>query len=172
MGKRLPKPALLVEINREREKLNALLDRLKPRQMTRPGATKAGWSVKEILGHVVAWQQLNLEWHSTEMRGESPEVPAPGYGWGDVRKLNEKIYRKCHRKSLNDVLNEFESYHRAMIDLMGEVSDRDFVSVGRYSWTGPTWTLSDYVRANTASHDRWASKHIRKWIRTITESVN
>ena len=168
MGKRLPKPELLQEIRVERSKLDALLEQLTPRQMTRAGATLAGWSVKDILGHLIGWQQMNLDWHAAGLRGETPEVPAPGLTWKDIRKLNDRIYRKHHRRSLKAVLADYDSFHKKMLELIEEVPDEDLVTVGRFAWAGPTWTLSDYIRANTASHYRWACKHIRKWLRAQT----
>ena len=125
--------------------------------------------MKDILGHLIGWQQMNLGWYEAGLRGETPEVPAPGLTWKDIRKLNDRIYRKHHRRSLNAVLEDYNAFHQKMLDLIEEVSDRDFVTVGRFAWAGPTWTLSDYVRPNTASHYRWASKHIRKWLRRRRE---
>ena len=93
MGKRLPKPELLEEIRVERQRLDAMIEPLTPRQMTQAGVTLAGWSIKDILGHVVGWQQLNLAWYAAGLRGETPEVPAPGLSWKDIRKLNDRIYR-------------------------------------------------------------------------------
>ena len=171
MGKRLPKAELLQEIAVERDKLDALLAQLTPRQMTRAGATAAGWSVKDILGHLIAWQQMNLAWHEAGLRGETPAIPAPGLGWKDIRELNDRIYRKHRRRSLKAVLADYHEFHDAMLKLIDEVPDRDFATVGRFTWTGPTWTLSDYVRANTASHYRWACKHIRKWLRTLAATT-
>jgi hypothetical protein len=76
MAKRLAKGELLQEIGVERSRLDALLEQLTPRQMTQAGATLAGWSVKDILGHLVGWQQLNLDWYSTGLRGEKPQIHA------------------------------------------------------------------------------------------------
>jgi hypothetical protein len=170
MGKRLPKAELLEEIGVERSRLDALLEQLTPRQMMQRGATLAGWSVKDILGHLIGWQQMNLDWYAAGLRGETPEIPAPGLTWRDIRKLNDRIYRKHRRRSLNAVLEDYHAFHKKMLDLIDDVSDRDFVTVGRFAWAGPTWTLSDYVRANTASHYRWACKHIRKWLKTLKKA--
>ena len=104
MGKRLSKSELLQEIGVERSRLDALLEQLTPRQMTQAGATLAGWSVKDILGHLIGWQQMNLDWYAAGLRGETPEMPAPGLTWRDIRKLNDRIYRKHHRRSLKAVL--------------------------------------------------------------------
>jgi hypothetical protein len=165
MGKRLPKAALLEEISVERSALDALLEQLTPRQMTQAGVTLAGWSVKDILGHLVGWQQMNLAWYAAGLRGEIPEVPAPGLNWKDIRKLNERIYRRHHRRSLKAVVADYNAFHQEMRELIEEVPDGDLLTVGCFDWAGPTWTLSDYIRANTASHYRWACKHIRKWLR-------
>ena len=169
MGKRLPKAELLREIGVERDRLDALLERLTPRQMTQGGATLAGWSVKDVLGHLVGWQRMNLDWYAAGLRGETLEMPAPGLTWRDIRTLNDRIYRQHHRRSLEAVLADYRAYHRKMLDLIEAVPDRDFVAVGRFAWTGPTWTVSDYVRANTASHYRWASRHIRRWLKHQTK---
>ena len=165
MGKRLPKSALLEEIRVERGALDTILEQLTPWQMTQAGVTLAGWSVKDILGHLVGWQQMNLAWYAAGLRGEIPEVPAPGLTWRDLRKLNERIYRRHHRRSLKAVVADYNAFHQEMLELIEEVPDGDLVTVGRFAWAGPTWTLSDYIRANTASHYRWARKHIRKWLR-------
>jgi hypothetical protein len=166
MGQSLSKSELLQEISVERSRLDALLAQLTPRQMTQGGATLAGWSVKDILAHLVAWQQMNLDWYATGLRGETPEIP----GRGDFRELNDRIYRKHHRRSLKAVLSDYNAYHQKMLELIGEVPNRDFAALGRIAWTGPTWTLSDRIRWNTASHYRWACKHIRKWLRTQTKT--
>ncbi len=166
MGKRLPKSALLAEIRVERHTLDDLLRGLTNRQMTQRDVTAAGWSVKDILGHLIGWQQMNLTWYETGEWGDNPAVPAPGLTWKDVRQLNERIYRRHRRRSLKAVLEDYDTFHNRMVDLIYNVSDSDLVRVGRYKWAGPTWTLSDFIRANTASHYRWACKHMRRWLTT------
>jgi hypothetical protein len=167
MGKHLPKAELLEQIGVERSKLDALLKQVTPRQMTQVGATAAGWSVKDILAHLIAWQQMNLDWYATGLRGETPDIPKT---WSNIRKVNDQIYRKHHRRSLKAVLADYNAFHQKMLELIEEVPERDFATVGRLTWTGLTWTLSDCIRWNTASHYRWASKHIKKWLRAQTKA--
>jgi len=170
MGKRLARRELFQEIKVEREALNALLKQIKPRQMTLPGVTPGGWSVKDILAHVVGWQGRILKWHEAEQRGETPAVPAPGLTWGDLKRFNEMIYQEHRRRSLKAVLLDYEVFHNRMIALIEATPDADLVAVGRFKWMGPTWTLSDYCRAETASHYRWARKWIRRWKRAQDQS--
>jgi hypothetical protein len=75
------------------------------------------------------------------------------------------IYRKHHRRSLRAVLDDYRTYHDRVTALIEALPDVDLVTLGRYSWTGPSWTLSDYLRASTAAHYLWARTRIRRWWR-------
>jgi hypothetical protein len=165
MGKRLRKDELLGEIDRERVALDDALRGLTPRQMTTAGVTRGGWSVKDILAHLVEWQQMNLEWYAAGLRGEKPAMPAPGYTLRELPRLNEMIYRKHHRRSLQAVVRDYRSYHQRVVALIRELPDADLVTLARFSWTGPSWTLSDYLRAATTAHYLWARTRIRRWRR-------
>ena len=165
MGKRLRKQELLSEIQRERAALDDTLAQLTPRHMTRAGVTRGGWSVKDILAHLVEWQQMNLDWYAAGLRGEKPAMPALGFTLRELPRLNEMIYRKHHRRSLQAVLRDYESYHERVVALIEALPDDDLVTLGRFSWTGPSWALSDYLRASTAAHYLWARTRIHRWWR-------
>jgi len=165
MGRRLRKRELLAEIARERAALDEVLSALTPRQMTRPGVTRGGWSVKDVLAHLVAWQQLNLDWYAAGRRGEKPTIPAPGYTLRDLPRFNQMLYRRHHRRALRAVAADYARWHERVVALIASLSDEDLVTLGRWAWTGPSWTLSDYLRAATAAHYLWARKRIRRWAR-------
>lgn len=167
MGKRLCRKDLVEEIHRERSVLDQLLATLSTKEKVRRDVTKAKWSVKDILGHLVGWQQLNLGWLETARRGDCPVLPFEGFKWSDVRDLNERIYRSHRNRSLAAVEQDYESHHASMLDLIDSLTDKELVSVEAFPWAGKKWAMSDYIRANTASHYRWASKHIRKWKRAV-----
>lgn len=81
------------------------------------------------------------------------------------RGLRRMIYRKHHHRPLQAVLQDYQSYHERVVALIESLSDIDLVTLGRFSWTGPSWTLSDYLRASTAAHYLWARTRIRRWLR-------
>ncbi len=165
MGRRLRKRELLDEIGRERAALDDALALLPPRLMTKAGVTRGGWSVKDVLAHLVAWQQMNLDWYAAGLRGEKPAMPAPGYTLRELPRLNAMLYRRHHRRSLQAVLKDYRSFHARVVALIESLPDSDLVTLGRFSWTGPSWTLSDYLRASTVAHDLWARTRIRRWYR-------
>jgi hypothetical protein len=165
MGRQLRKKELLTEIQRERRSLDDSLALLSPRQMTKPGVTRGGWSVKDVLAHLVEWQQMNLGWYAAGLRGETPAMPAPGFTLRELPRLNAMIYRKHHRRSLQAVMRDYHLYHERVVKLIMALPDADLVALRRFSWTGPSWALSDYLRAATAAHYLWARRRIRRWWR-------
>ncbi|MDP2858921.1 MAG: ClbS/DfsB family four-helix bundle protein [Bacillota bacterium] len=165
MGRRLRKKELLSEILRERRALDDTLALVPARRMNVAGVTRGGWSVKDVLAHLVEWQRMNLEWYAAGLRGEKPAMPAPGFTLRELPRLNEMIYRKHHRRSVQAVLEDYRSHHERIVELIETLPDADLVNLGRFSWTGPSWTLSDYLRASTAAHYLWARTRIRRWWR-------
>lgn len=165
MGKRLPKKQLLVEISKEKEALDALLRKLTPAQMCERGVTPGGWSVKDMLAHILGWQQRLLGWHATELRGETAQVPAPGLTWRDLKKFNQMIYEEHRDRSLKPVLRDYDAFHHKMLELIERTPEKEFLTPRLCAWMGPTWTLSDWCRAETAAHYHWAQKWIRPWLR-------
>ena len=164
MGKRLRKKELLIEIQCERNALDDTLALVPFRQMSKAGVTRGGWSVKDILAHLVEWQQMNLDWYAAGLRGEKPAMPAPGFTLRELPRLNQMIYRKHHRRSIKAVMHDYQSYHDRVVELINTLPDSDLITINRFSWTGPSWTLSDYLRASTAAHYLWARKRIRRWL--------
>ncbi len=165
MGTRLSKAQLLKAIDDERLALDITIGQLSKRQLTQAGVTKGGWSVKDILAHLLEWQQMNLDWYAAGLRGDKVHLPAPGYTFRDLPRLNKMIYQKHHRRSLPSVLADFEKHHKEIVTLVKSLSDADLTTLNRYSWTGPSWTLSDYLRASTVAHYLWARQRIRRWLR-------
>ncbi len=62
-------------------------------------------------------------------------------------------------------MRDYRTSHRRIVALIESLPDAALVKLGRFTWTGPSWTLSDYFRANTAAHYRWAYRRIRSWWR-------
>ena len=74
------KSQILTAIQAERLALETLLAKIPPAQMTLPDLHE-GWSVKDILAHITAWEELMQGWVQISLRGETPDRPAPGESW-------------------------------------------------------------------------------------------
>ena len=164
MGKRLNKKTLLEEIHFERAKLEAVIASLSPRQISKRGRNDADWSIKDVLTHLFDWEDRLIDWYEQGKTDSQPSLPGEGYKWSDIRKLNEQIRRKHQRKSVATVLERFAEVHDRTLQAIDGMNDGELTTIGHYPWTGKSWTLSDYLRANTASHYKWATVKIRKWL--------
>jgi uncharacterized protein (TIGR03083 family) len=163
----MPRPTskqdLLVAIDKEREALEALLETLTPEQMTEPGVVGA-WSVKDVLAHLIEWEQMVLGWHRARLRGETPELPAPGYKWNQTPELNQMIYEKHRNRALDDVLAQFGDSHQEILSVIQALSSEELFTAGQYAWTKKN-TLGTYFVSATSSHYLWARKEIRKGLK-------
>ena len=169
MGKRLPKKELLAEIRSERAQLMDLLDSTPRRKLTVAGINSAGWSIKDVLTHLLDWEIRTVDWYVLGATGKTPQMPGDGFKWNQLPALNDKIYRKHQRKSVKKVLEEFDAAHQATLKLIESLNDKQLTTIGHFNWTGKSWTVSDYLRGNTASHYKWARTKIRKWLKKLAD---
>jgi len=162
MRKGWNKNELLEQIELERGKLEALVAQLSAAQVTRPGVTDAGWAVKDVLAHLIEWEQMVLGWYATDQRGEKPAIPSAEFNWGQLPRLNQQIFEKHRERPLDDVLAEFHASYRQIVEFVRAMPEEDLLPPGRFAWTGK-WAVGDYINSSTASHYRWARNLIRKW---------
>ncbi|HEX6036375.1 MAG TPA: ClbS/DfsB family four-helix bundle protein [Anaerolineales bacterium] len=163
----MPRPtnknALLEAIEIERNALEGLLAGLSPEQMTEPGIV-GEWSVKDVLAHLLEWEQMVLRWHAAGLKGKVPITPSEEFNWAQLPQLNKQIYEKhCHRP-LADIQREFKSSSRKIRKTIQGLSDEDLFTRGRYAWT-KTNTLGAYFVSNTSSHYHWARTTIKKGLK-------
>ena len=140
------------------------IDSIPPRKFTTPGINLAQWSIKDVLTHLLDWELRVVEWCELGKQGKTPETPGEGFNWNQLPDLNARIRKRHQRKSVKRVLSEFEEAHQQTLALIKSLNDQQLTTIGFFPWTGKSWTISDYLRANTASHFRWARNKIRKWL--------
>ncbi len=159
----MPRPTnkvtLLSEIDKEYSALQAYLATLSPAQMQQASIVGA-WSVKDVLAHLMVWEQMCLAWFETGKRGETPVTPAEGYTWREIPRLNEQIYQDHRQDSLDVLQAQFASVHEAMLAALQPMSEEELFQVRYYRWTNTT-TLGSYFTSATCSHFAWARKEIR-----------
>jgi hypothetical protein len=153
------KKELLESIRTTRAQLEKKFSQLTPEQMIWPGSMD-DWSVKDILAHLVDWEQRLISWYKAGLRGEVPETPVPGMSWRDLPKLNHIGYLKHKDESLEDVLAQYENSYQQCLTLIEGMTEREIFEPDVYPWTGNSSLLS-WIAANTSSHYNWARRNIR-----------
>jgi hypothetical protein len=165
----MPRPQTKQDIHEmievERTRLLKASEMLSDEQMELAGACEL-WSAKDILSHLVDWEQRGLRWYRAGLKGEVPKPPDENYNWRQLPALNHEIYLKHKDLSLAEVRKNFDQSFAEMVAAIDEMTEEELFSPHYYEWTG-NGLLRDYVDANTASHYRWASALIRKFARSL-----
>lgn len=168
MSNKLSKAEQRKLIVEERHMIEETINALSPRLRTQRGVTDAGWSVKDVMAHLAEWEQMFLGWYAAGVRGEKPELPAPGYNFSakSLNQLNDAIYRKYRPRSFADVQALFAQSHRDVLQWLDATSEDELNTPARYAWMGKH-NLSQFLAANTWNHYRWARTMISKWSKRI-----
>lgn len=153
------KEELLESISTTRKQLEKKFSKLTLEQMVWPGSMD-NWSVKDILAHLVDWEQRFIGWYKIGLKGEIPETPAPGMTWRDLPKLNQEGYELHKDETLEEVLNRFQNSYRETYELIEGMTEQEIFAVKYYDWTGES-SLLPWIVANTSSHYNWARRNIR-----------
>lgn len=159
------KAHLLDEIHHQRASLEVVLDRVPPDRQSQPLADD-GWSVKDILAHIVAWEQVMMQWWQASQAGETPIDPAPGLSDDDVERLNAAFYQANRQRPLAEVQDEF---HRSFAEVMAALeaaSEAALVQPGYFAWTGER-PFAAYIVANTSDHYREHLDQIHAWAEAV-----
>jgi hypothetical protein len=142
--------------------------RLSPDAMTAPGIV-GEWSVKDVLAHLLAWQQMVLGWYRAGVRGERPATPSERYTWQQIPALNQEIYEAWHNHPLEAVREQFAASHEETLALIASLTDVELFAPKQYAWTKTT-TLGAYFVSCTSSHYDWARKEIRKGLKARAQT--
>ncbi|MEM9953933.1 MAG: ClbS/DfsB family four-helix bundle protein [Chloroflexota bacterium] len=126
--------------------------------------TVGDWSVKDVLAHLTAWQQMTLKWYRLGLEGKTPVTPSTKHTWREIPALNQEIYEIHHQQPLDDVKIAFEMSHREILNVMETISSDNFFMPKVYKWTKST-TLGSYFTSATSSHYNWALKEIRRGLK-------
>jgi hypothetical protein len=163
----MPKPTTKNQIieaaQAERTALENFLAALTPDQMTQPNVL-GEWAIKDVLAHLVEWEQMVIKWYETGMKGKVPAVPSEEYNWGQLPQLNHAIYLKHRDKSLADVQKNFKASYKKTLRTIEGIPEKELFTRGYYPWTNNN-ALAAYFVSCTSSHYRWARTEIRKAVK-------
>lgn len=160
MPKPITKDQILEDAQKERTTLEELLSTLTPEQMTRPN-TIGEWAAKDVLSHLMEWEQMVMAWYAAGVKGKTPSVPSEEFNWGQLPQLNHAIYLKHRDRSLTDIQKEFKASYKKIIKTIEGIPEKTLFTRKVYKWTSNN-LLAAYFVSCTCSHYRWARTLIRK----------
>lgn len=157
MSRYQTKTALIEGIREQRVKLEKKLARLSDEQMTAP--MMRAWSAKDILMHLVDWEQRMIGWYQAGLRGEVPQTPAPGMTWKDLAKVNRVGFERHRTLPLQQAMEAFHSSYLQILKLVESIPEEDLFVPGRYAWLGRA-SLAGFLDECSGNHYKWARGQI------------
>ncbi len=152
----------LLALNRvEHEFLRRTVDALSDARKVQPGVVGA-WSPKDILAHVVFWEQRFLSWVRQAEAGQPVERPETGYTWDDLDRLNARNYEANRDRSYTDVLAEFERSFHEFNSTLAMLPEAALFTAGYYPFT-QEHALWRQAAANGFEHYLEHALEIRRW---------
>ncbi len=153
----MTKDELIASIRRDRATLDALVASLDEAQMTTP-ALDGGWSVKDVLAHISAWEELCASWLDAAGRGETPDRPEVR----NVDETNARVYAAAKDTPLALVLARSRTSYEAMLRAVEALSDADLADEQRFGW--PAWQMAS---GNSDEHYREHAAQIARWLSEV-----
>lgn len=163
----MPKPTsregLLKEITDERCKLEALLASIPP-DVFASRKVMGEWTAKDVVSHLIAWEQMVILWVKSGYEGKTIPVPAEGFKWSDLPALNDKIYKEHKDEPPDEVMNKFQQSYRQILDLLNSIAEKDLFIPGLQKWQNKNMLIA-YFKSSTSSHYLWARKEISRGLK-------
>ncbi len=166
MGRPTTRAELFSAVTTENERLWEAVDAVPAELRSTPGACD-DLSVKDLLAHLHAWQEMALRWEREGKAGKTPSIPAEGYTFADTPRLNADIHARTKDDDWVDVCARLRETHAQLLALIGTYDDDDLFTKGRYAWTKST-SVGSYLTSATSSHYAWASKLIGAFARSVS----
>lgn len=155
-GDAMTKDELLAAIKRDRARLDELVGQVPEGRMA-DGALDGGWSVKDVLAHIAAWEQLCLKWIKENKREEL------GAGADDaaVNAVNLRLFEENRGRPLKDVREESRRSYEQMVAAVEWLSEADIAVEPAWAPGRPLWQIID---ANSADHYREHIEQLSRWL--------
>ena len=138
----------------DREKAAFITDLYALPEPRRVAPSMGEWSPKDLVAHLAAWERLLLGWYEEGLRGEAA-VPAAGYTWSDMDRLNDDIFRAWQGATWEAVMTRWGETSAAARALVESMTDEELFTPGRYAWSG-TGSAAEYAWECTGGHYAWA----------------
>ncbi len=164
MEELLTKVELLNRLHTEHARLEQAVDQLTEAQVTQWGIIGT-WSVKDMLPHIMHWEQFALGELEPAMHGERPAQPVSATPQDEESddEINARVVAQYRDVSLRDVRAAFDHSFQRVVAVVEALDETDFTADSRVARV-----LGESVVAclgnNTYEHYAEHSAMIRDWL--------
>lgn len=114
-----------------------------------------GWSVKDTLAHIAAW-----EWRCASLLNEAHQTDLPLKARPDVEALNRESYQERQEWSWSEVEDDFRQAHQALLSAIKELPpQRLSTAIVQQTIAGETW---EHYAEHLPGLERWHKQMNRR----------
>jgi hypothetical protein len=166
MENKISKEELITSIEAAWATMQHTLAGLSEPDLTTPDPV-TGWSVKEHLAHLAAWEQGIAALLQSRSRWVAMGVDEATVEATDMDGLNDILVAQSRQRSLATVLTEFQQAHQEMIAVLTKFSETDlYRSYAHYQPGGSSDPVINWVIGNTyehyAEHQAWLETMLKE----------
>jgi hypothetical protein len=120
----------------------------------------AGWSAKDLLAHVTAWEAELLKAMAQGRAGKRPAYA--DLTAADEDAFNEKWRKEFKKKPLDQVLADLGEVHNHMLRQAAKLEEAELSDPARFAWTDGQ-PLAAVIADGAPAHKREHAAQIRAW---------
>ncbi|MEW5959351.1 MAG: peroxidase-related enzyme [Chloroflexota bacterium] len=147
-----------------RAQLLKAIDGLSQRELTEM-PIYAGWTVKDVLAHILGWDQWVLCTLPLLLENRGDEVPAV-----EVDEYNQKAVETWGDKTVVELLAELKVSHRQIMDIFSGLDHKEIDL--RRERLGRIITIRSYVINVMIEHERKHAMEIETWRKTLDQALD
>lgn len=155
-----------------REQFNSwveLLASLSEEQITTP-RFDFDWSIKDVVAHLWAWQQISIARMEAGTLDQEPEYPRwiaeSVENWEeDADRVNTLTFDRQHMKPWSEIYEDWKNGFLGFLALGNQISERDLLDGGRYSWLNG-YSLAAILIASYDHHQ----EHLEKLLAALSKN--
>jgi hypothetical protein len=163
------KTELLTLLRDEYARWEELLTGLSEERLTAP-YLPGGLSIKDVVAHLMAWQQRSIARVQAAQQHTQPEFPA----WppdldpeedDDLNAINAWIYSTYKDEPWPDVYRRWRDGFRRFIEISETIPEDDLLTPGRFPWMGE-YMLADVLYGSHGHHHDEHYPPLTAWLRS------
>jgi hypothetical protein len=116
-------------------------------------------SIRDVVAHLHAWHVLLEGWSAEGTTGGSPAIPADGYSWRDLARLNEDLRVQWQGTGLVELLALLKASHESLQAMVALHTDAELDDPQAYGWTGGS-ALGEFALECGGNHYAWGRETI------------
>ncbi len=157
---------ILAALREQFDNWEELLASLSEEQITAPHFD-FDWSIKDVIAHLWAWQQISIARMEGGLHDREPEFPKwiveSVENWEeDADRVNALTFERNHEQPWSEIYQNWKNGFLQFLELGNKISERDLLDGDKYPWL-KGYSLASVLIASYDHHQEHREK-LTNWL--------